>query len=55
MTLGQSRADSVKSYLKVRGVEKGKAESTSRGAMDATGTDETTWQRDRRVDILLGG
>jgi hypothetical protein len=25
----------------------------SRGKLDATGTDETTWQRDRRVDIDL--
>jgi hypothetical protein len=27
--------------------------STSRGEMDATGTDETSWERDRRVDIML--
>jgi hypothetical protein len=28
-------------------------ESTSRGAMDAVGTDEPSWARDRRVDISL--
>jgi peptidoglycan-associated lipoprotein len=54
LTLGQSRADAVSSYLSARGMAKGKAQSTSRGAMDAAGTDETGWQHDRRVDVLLG-
>lgn len=54
MTLGQSRADSVAEYLQKHGLDKGKTESTSRGAMDATGTDEPTWARDRRVDLMLG-
>jgi peptidoglycan-associated lipoprotein len=54
MTLGQSRADAVEKYLGNKGLQKGKVESTSRGAMDATGTDESGWNRDRRVDILLG-
>jgi peptidoglycan-associated lipoprotein len=53
-TLGQGRADAVSHYLAAHGLDKGKAQSTSRGAMDATGTDEATWQRDRRVDVLLG-
>ncbi len=53
-TLGQGRADSVSEYLASKGVDKGKAQATSRGAMDATGTNETTWQRDRRVDVLVG-
>ena len=53
-TLGQSRADSVKTYILSKGMDKSKAESTSRGAMDATGTDEPTWARDRRVDVMLG-
>jgi hypothetical protein len=35
-------------------MDKAKTESTSRGAMDATGTDEPTWSRDRRVDVLVG-
>ena len=53
MTLGQSRADSVAAYLEGHGLSASKATSTSRGAMDATGTDEKGWSRDRRVDILL--
>jgi len=54
ITLGQSRADAVETYLGNKGLQKGKVESTSRGAMDATGSDEPGWTRDRRVDILLG-
>jgi peptidoglycan-associated lipoprotein len=54
MTLGQSRADSVAGYMVGQGMDKAKTESTSRGAMDASGTDEPTWARDRRVDMLLG-
>lgn len=54
VTLGQSRADAVAGYITSKGLDKAKAESTSRGAMDATGTDEPTWARDRRVDVLLG-
>jgi peptidoglycan-associated lipoprotein len=54
MTLGQSRADSVATYLTGKGMEKAKAESTTRGAMDATGYNEPGWARDRRVDIMLG-
>ncbi len=54
MTLGQSRADAVASYMRGKGMDKGKSESTSRGAMDATGSDDPSWARDRRVDMLLG-
>jgi peptidoglycan-associated lipoprotein len=54
ITLGQSRADAVEGYLVRKGVSKGKAASSSRGAMDATGTDESGWARDRRVDVMLG-
>lgn len=54
MTLGQARADAVQKYLTEKGVSSGNAQSTSRGAMDATGTDEAGWARDRRVDIMLG-
>ena len=53
MTLGQSRADAVVGYLEARGLPKANAASTSRGAMDATGTSETGWAHDRRVDVLL--
>ena len=54
MTLGQSRADSVGKYMLGKGMDKAKTESTSRGAMDATGGDEPSWARDRRVDVMLG-
>jgi peptidoglycan-associated lipoprotein len=54
LTLGQSRADAVGSYLETRGMSKDKTQPTSRGAMDASGTDESGWERDRRVDVLLG-
>ncbi len=54
MTLGESRADAVASYLGTRGMPKDKAQPTSRGAIDAKGTDESGWQHDRRVDVLLG-
>ena len=54
MTLGQSRADSVAGYMRSKGMDKAKTESTSRGAMDATGSDDPSWARDRRVDLMLG-
>jgi peptidoglycan-associated lipoprotein len=54
LTLGQSRADAVGLYLAGHGLARSKTLSTSRGAMDASGTDEAGWRRDRRVDVLLG-
>jgi outer membrane protein OmpA-like peptidoglycan-associated protein len=54
MTLGQARADAVAGYVEKHGLSRARVQSTSRGAMDATGTDEVTWQKDRRVDVLLG-
>lgn len=54
MSLGQQRADGVARYIVSKGMDKGKAEATTRGEMDAVGTDEPTWARDRRVDLLLG-
>ena len=55
MTLGQARADSVEGYIDRRGVQRSQVETTSRGALDATGLDESGWTHDRRVDVLLGG
>lgn len=54
MTLGQSRADTVEGYMASRGLDKAKILTTSRGAMDAIGTSEPGWARDRRVDVMLG-
>ncbi|WP_394825855.1 OmpA family protein [Pendulispora albinea] len=51
--LGEHRAESVGSYLTQLGVAKSKIVATSRGKLDATGTDESSWARDRRVDIAL--
>lgn len=51
--LGTRRASSVKTYLERLGVSTGQLGETTRGALDATGNDETTWQTDRRVDITL--
>lgn len=53
MTLGQSRADAVASYLSGHGMSSAKESTTSRGAMDATGHNETGWAHDRRVDVML--
>lgn len=53
MALGEHRAGSAREYLGQLGVEKGKIAETSRGKLDATGTNEIGWERDRRVDILL--
>ena len=53
MTLGESRASSVHRYMVDLGVGKERMTATSRGEMDATGTDEEGWRKDRRVDIEL--
>jgi len=53
MVLGEHRASSVEGYLKQLGVDGSRMDLTSRGKLDATGTDEATWARDRRVDIGL--
>jgi peptidoglycan-associated lipoprotein len=51
--LGGMRAAAVDGYLRALGVDPGRIEQTSRGKLDATGTDEASWERDRRVDIDL--
>ena len=55
MALGGSRADSVRRFLAGMGVEDKRINSTSRGELDANGSDEDTWAKDRRVDIELSG
>jgi len=54
MLLGQKRADNVKTAIVSAGMSAAKALTTSRGELDATGSDEATWSKDRRVDIVLG-
>jgi len=53
MSLGGARADSVKRYLHDLGVQPNRVSASSRGELDATGVDETTWALDRRVDVDL--
>ena len=51
--LGSRRAESVSTYLAHLGVTQPQLGVTTRGALDATGTDEAGWSKDRRVDIQL--
>ena len=53
MGLGSRRASSVGKYLEHLGVGEPQLAVTTRGALDATGTDEAGWQNDRRVDVQL--
>ncbi len=53
MSLGEARAESVKDYLKARGIDGHRITETSRGELDATGDEEAGWAHDRRVDIDL--
>jgi peptidoglycan-associated lipoprotein len=51
--LGQRRAGSVSAYVSTHGVSPGHVTTSSRGELDAVGTDEEGWARDRKVDVLL--
>jgi peptidoglycan-associated lipoprotein len=51
--LGSRRAHSVSQYLGRLGVGEPQMAVTTRGALDATGTDEAGWRQDRRVDVQL--
>jgi peptidoglycan-associated lipoprotein len=55
LALGGRRADRVKFTLIESGLSQQRISATSRGEMDATGTNEAGWAEDRRVDVLLGG
>lgn len=52
MVLGGSRADTVKAFLTALGLTGGHIATSSRGELDASGTDERSWAEDRRVDVL---
>ncbi len=52
--LGTRRADSVATFLQRLGVHQAQLGATTRGALDAAGTSESSWTTDRRVDITLG-
>jgi peptidoglycan-associated lipoprotein len=53
LALGDTRATEVVRYLMENGVEDEQLAVVTRGALDATGRDERTWQVDRRVDLRL--
>jgi peptidoglycan-associated lipoprotein len=54
LALGGRRADSVKQVIVSRGMPATKVLASSRGEMDATGNDESTWAKDRRVEVRAG-
>lgn len=53
LALGQDRATTVANFLSSKGLGGGQVTTMSKGELEATGTDEEGWARDRRVDILL--
>ena len=53
--LGQRRASSIAGYLRDKGVPNERVETSSRGELDATGSAEDSYAKDRRVDIMLAG
>jgi peptidoglycan-associated lipoprotein len=53
MSLGARRADAAQQFLVKVGLVPARVHTTSRGELDATGHDESTWALDRRVDVDL--
>lgn len=51
--LGERRANAVRVYLVSVGASGTQISTTSRGELEATGSDEAGWAEDRRVDIIL--
>lgn len=51
--LGQRRAGNVEKHLAKRGVPEARMETSSRGELEATGTDESSWTKDRKVEIVF--
>ncbi len=51
--LGQRRAGSVAVYLSRQGLADARMTTSSRGELDAAGTDEDSWAADRKVEIYL--
>ena len=54
LALGQRRADAARKYLEGLGLESGRITAISNGKERprATGNDETSWQEDRRDDLI---
>ena len=53
MSLGARRARAVFAFLSQLGVGSNAMHETSRGELDASGSDENGWRLDRRVDVRL--
>ena len=53
MALGGRRSDAVATALVERNLARAQISTSSRGEMDATGTSESGWAEDRRVDVKL--
>jgi peptidoglycan-associated lipoprotein len=51
--LGQKRAGSVAEFLAKKGLEQGRINTTSKGELEATGTDDEGWAKDRKVEVFL--
>lgn len=54
LALGGRRADNVKALIVAESMNEARVSTTSRGEMDAAGTDEPSWANDRTVDVKLG-
>jgi peptidoglycan-associated lipoprotein len=50
MALSDRRAQAVRDYLRQAGIDSTRLKPVPRGNLDATGTDESSWAKDRRVD-----
>lgn len=51
MALSDRRAQSARDYLRRAGIDSARLKPVPRGNLDATGTDEASWAKDRRVDF----
>jgi outer membrane protein OmpA-like peptidoglycan-associated protein len=54
VALAGKRADAVKQVIVAESMPDSRVATTSRGAMDAKGTDEASWTMDQRVDVPAG-
>lgn len=53
LALGSKRSSVVGAYMNRHGTKESQLVETTRGSIDATGTNESGWSKDRRVDIVL--
>ncbi len=51
--LSADRAENVKTFLVSKTLGQDRVLTSSRGESDATGTDDESWSRDRRVDVMI--